>query len=86
MVVPEFHLYCTLFQGFNLVDIHQLASYPALQKLEIPYNQLTGKPNMYLNKHIMLFQLALQCSCHAFLMVEQSLMHKYNSASTKLVA
>ena len=35
------HLYVK-FQGYNLVDIQQLASYPALQKLEIPYNQLTG--------------------------------------------
>ena len=35
------HLYVK-FQGYNLVDIQQLAAYPALQKLEIPYNQLTG--------------------------------------------
>ena len=30
------------FQGFNLIDITALASYVELQKVEIPYNQLTG--------------------------------------------
>ena len=32
-----------VFKGFNLIDIQALATFTELQKVEIPYNQLTGK-------------------------------------------